>query len=137
MKGLECAYIGVVGKTPELRMSRNEKSYTSFSVGVQTGHQDDAGRDDLQWVRTTCFGEVAERIAASVIKGDKVYCEGSLCLERWTTSDGQDRADLNCAAWKVEKLGQIGKNKPRKTDWQAPVKPRPSSGFAFNDEIGF
>lgn len=136
-KGIETAFIGIVGKTPELRMSRSEKPYTSFSVGVQTGHQDDAGRDELQWVRTSCFGEVAQRIATSATKGDKVYVEGVMRLERWRTSDGQDRADLNCAAWKVEALGKIGRNRPKKNDWQAPIKPRPSGEFEFNDELGF
>jgi single-stranded DNA-binding protein len=86
-------------------------------------------------VRVACFGEVAERIAASVTKGDKVYCEGSMRLERWTTHDGLARADLNCAAWKVEPLGKIGRNKPkRQADSQAPLEREPAP---FNDPLDF
>lgn len=59
--------------------------------------------------KIACFGEVAEKIAAQAKKGDRVYVEGSLTLNSWTTANGDTRHGLNLAAWKVEKLAAIGK----------------------------
>ena len=134
-RGIETAFIGIVARDLELKRSRNDKSYTTLNVGIATGNLTDDGKQETQWVRVACFGEVAERIAATVTKGDKVYCEGSMRLERWTTHDGLARADLNCAAWKVEPLGKIGRNKPkRQIDPQAPLEREPAP---FNDPLDF
>ena len=35
-----------------------------------------------------------------------------LKLENWTSKDGQARSGLKVAAWKVERLGEIGRDKP-------------------------
>ena len=76
------------------------------------------------------FGEKANQL--QVAKGDRVYVEGRLKLETWTSRDGQARSGLKVAAWKCERLGNIGNNKPAKTkrddaarrdssrDWQRP-----------------
>jgi len=46
-------------------------------------------------------------------QGGKVYFEGLLRLNHWRINDGQDRTDINITAWKLEKLGAIGKNRPK------------------------
>jgi single-stranded DNA-binding protein len=58
-------------------------------------------------------GDRAEALADSLHKGDRVYIEGSIKLNTWQ-KDGETRAGLSVAAWKAEKLGQIGRNKPAK-----------------------
>ena len=83
----------------------------------------------------------------AISTGDKIYAEGRLKLDTWTGKDGKERTGLNVAAWRVEQLGQIGKNKPAnpnappegeqpappstvpQRDWQ-----KPASAF---DEIPF
>ena len=55
------------------------------------------------------FGDKANTIA--LVKGDRAYIEGKLKLETWTGKDGVERQGLNVAAWKVERLGEIGRNK--------------------------
>ena len=76
------------------------------------------------------FGQAAEDLAANLRKGDRCYVEGRLKLERWR-KDGEERVGLSVAAWKAEKLGAIGRNKPRRsprdgarTDEPAPVAAR-------------
>ena len=68
------------------------------------------------WImmQVACFGDVAERIAASVTKGSRVYCEGGLRLEKWANKEGRERTTLSVAAWRVDVLGQIGRNKLRR-----------------------
>jgi hypothetical protein len=61
--------------------------------------------------------------------------EGTLRLKEWTDREGKQRTGLDVAAWKVERLGEIGRNKPPKAkkppegensappsthDWQRP-----------------
>jgi single-strand DNA-binding protein len=139
---IECAFIGRVGTEPELKTSQAGKPWCRFSVAV--------GADDAtQWVQVACFGERAEKLAGSLNKGDRCYVEGSIRLNEWTGKDGEKRAGLSVAAWKCEKLGQIGRNKPPKAkngdgtrDWQAPppdprsaAEHRPSA--SDNDAIPF
>lgn len=47
-----------------------------------------------------------------VTKGDRVCVEGRLKLDTWNGKDGKERSDLKVAAWKLERLGEIGRNKP-------------------------
>jgi single-strand DNA-binding protein len=115
VRGIEGALIGIAGSEPELKMSKAGKPYCSFSVGVDAG-EDDEGKERLEWVRCTCFGPVAERLAATLHKGEKVYAEGNLRLDRWEAKDGQQRFGLSMACFKAEKIGSsaIGRNKPKR-----------------------
>jgi len=61
------------------------------------------------------FAEAPERLCVALRKGDKVYVEGTLRLSEWTGKGGEKRLGLSVAAWKAEKLGAIGRNKPAKT----------------------
>jgi hypothetical protein len=73
--------------------------------------------------------------------------EGRLKLDTWTGKDGKERTGIMVAAWRVEQLGQIGKNKPAKPkappEGEQPAPPstvperdwqKPASAF---DEIPF
>lgn len=108
---IEAAFFGRVGTDPELKTSSAGKPWAAFNVAVG---QD----DDTQWVRVAVFGAVAQDLVGTLKKSDRVYVEGNLTLRTWE-KDGVTRAGLNVAAWKCERLGQIGRNKPR------PSKPSP------------
>lgn len=112
MRGLECAFEGVLGRDPELRQSKAGKPFASLALAVVTGKGEEGG-DLTTWVRTTCFGETAVEIAAAVKKGDRVYVEGSLTVSQWNDAHGEVRHGLNVAAWKVKPLGLIGERKPK------------------------
>jgi single-strand DNA-binding protein len=112
-RGIEAAFWGVLAKDPERRTSKTGKPFATMNVAVTIGNSDD-GREVTQWVRVACFGETAEKIAAAAKKGDRVYCEGSLTLNEWTDAQGERRTGLNVAAFKVEKVPGIGKNRPRR-----------------------
>jgi single-strand DNA-binding protein len=102
---IECALIGRVGSEPELKRSQARKPWTAINVAV--------GKDeDTQWVRVAAFGEAAERLIGRVVKGDRVYVEGDLRLNQWSDREGKPRSGLSVAARKVERLGEIGRNRP-------------------------
>jgi single-stranded DNA-binding protein len=60
------------------------------------------------------FGDRAQQLAGHHHKGDRIYAEGRLKLDTWTGKDGKERTGIKVAAWRVEQLGQIGKNRPAK-----------------------
>jgi len=137
MRGIEAAFWGVLGKDPDLRTSKAGKPFCGLALAVTIGKADD-GKDVTQWVRATCFGDAAGKIAASCKKGDRVYVEGTLTLNEWQGQDGEKRTGLNVAAWKAEKIGAIGKSRERRTDGDhlRPIE-QPSQRGGFNDEIPF
>jgi single-strand DNA-binding protein len=108
MNAIECAFTGRLGSDPELRTSQAGKPWCRFSVAIGEG-------DDVQWVSVAAFGEVAERVCQDLAKGDRAYVEGTLRLNEWTDREGLTRYGLQVAAWKVEALGKIGRQKPPKT----------------------
>jgi single-strand DNA-binding protein len=110
MNAIEAAFFGRVASVADLKTSAAGKAWLAIKVAV--GH----GEDNTQWVRAVCFGAVAEQLASALQKGDRVYIEGDLRLDRWKNDAGEDRSGLSVAAWKVEKVGAsaIGRNRPAK-----------------------
>ena len=135
MNGIETAFCATVGTEPELKTSQAGKPWTSFNACVGKG-------DEAQWVRVAVFGARAEELSGHLHKGHNVYCEGRLTLDTWE-KDGEKRAGLNVAASKVEKLGQIGRNKPAKPrsppEGEHPLPPSTRGSFdkQLNDDIPF
>jgi single-strand DNA-binding protein len=124
MNGIEAALEGRLGKNPELRQSQQGQPWLPLNVAVGEG-------DAVQWVGVAVFGERAQQLASSLRKGDRIYAEGRLRLETWTGQDGKERSGLKIAAWRVERLGEIGRSKPPKP--KAPPEgnnPAPASAGA-------
>jgi single-strand DNA-binding protein len=96
--------------------------------------------DDTQWIRIAVFGDRAEHLASNLAKGDRVYCEGRLKLDTWASKSGEQRTGLSVAAWKAEKLGEIGRNKPGKPkappegDAPAPASTRDWQRLSTSDD---
>jgi single-strand DNA-binding protein len=113
MNTVECAFTGRLGSDPELRTSRTGKPWCRVSVAVGLG-------DDTQWLSVSAFGETAERVCEDLAKGDRCYCEGNLRLAEWQDREGLTRHGLQVAAWRVEALGKIGRQRPRQRKPDAP-----------------
>lgn len=113
---LDMAISGRLGRDPEPKNSRNGNPFATLSLAVDTG-QDEDGKALTTWVRVTCFGNAAERISGAAKKGDRVYCEGAGHLDHWRDGQsGEQRAQLQLKAWKVEVLGRIGRNRPQREE---------------------
>ncbi|HZC56025.1 MAG TPA: single-stranded DNA-binding protein [Xanthobacteraceae bacterium] len=129
---IDCAFYGFLARDADPRTSQAGKLWVRLSVGV--------GKDDaLQWVSVAVFGKAAEN-AAQLVKGDRVYIEGSIKIESWRGSDGAERHGLNVAAFKCERTHTIGRNRPRdeRPAREQPKRQAPAAGGApFSDEIPF
>jgi single-stranded DNA-binding protein len=119
---IDCAFFGFLAADADARTAKSGKPWTRLRVGV--------GRDDdVQWVNVAVFGKAAE-IAATLKKGDRVYCEGAIKLDTWRGDD--ERHSLAVTAFKCERTHNIGRQRERKQDGSAP-----KTDDAFNDEIPF
>ena len=104
---IDCAFYGFLAADADARTSKAGKAWTRLRVGV--------GRDDeVQWVQVACFGKAAET-AATLKKGDRVYCEGSIKLDTWRGNDGVERHTLAVAAFKCEQTHKIGRAREKRT----------------------
>ena len=85
MKGVECAFVGVLSKDPELKQGKNGKNYANFSctVAVENG--------EPQWINVICFGSIHERALRLLGR--------------------EARSGLAVSAWRAERLGNIGRNR--------------------------
>ena len=153
---IECAFIGRIGSVTPIKTSQSGKAWCAAKIAI--------GSDDVtQWVRVALFNGLAEQLAPTLAKGDRVYIEGNLKLDRWQNAEGEQRSGLSVAAWKLEKVGAsaIGRNRPAKPkappegehhvppsanggprqsttrDWQAPPSTRGGFDKRLEDEIPF
>ena len=69
------------------------------------------------------FDEKAIEVADKLVKGARVYVEGSIKLDEWTGQDGAKRHGLSAMSWHT-RLSEIGRNKPKRE------KPRYGSAAA-------
>lgn len=86
--------IGNLTRDPELRMTPNNQSVTSFSVATNRRYRDNAG----QWVDSppeyhdiVVWAQLAERCNQVLHKGDRVFVSGRLQTRSWEAPDGQKK----------------------------------------------
>jgi single-stranded DNA-binding protein len=108
MSGIEAAFFGALGRDAESKTSKNGKAYLRLNVRIGDG-------DGAQWVSAMVFDQSAIDAADKLLKGARVYVEGSLSVNEWTDQDGGKRHGLSVMSWHC-RLSQIGRNRPRKAD---------------------
>jgi single-strand DNA-binding protein len=101
---IEAAMFGMLGKNAEPKTSASGKNY--LRLNIRTGDGEAA-----QWVNAMCFDADAITVADSMVKGARVYIEGTLKLDEWTGQDGAKRHGLSLMSWHC-RLSQIGRNRP-------------------------
>ena len=122
---IEAALFGTLGKDAEARTSKNGKPYLRLNIAVSEG-------DATTWVSAMVFDERAIAVADALVKGARVYLEGRLSLNEWTTSDGVTRTGLSILSWHC-RLAQIGRAKV-KAEKPKPA-PQTAAGSPFDDPV--
>src|SRR5262249_13203941 len=108
------------------KTSKNNKPYLRLNIAVSEG-------ETTTWVGAMVFDERAIAIADALVKGARVYVEGRLSLNEWTTSDGVTRTGLSILSWHCH-LSQIGRAKV-KAEKLKPAPQAARAGAAFDDAI--
>ncbi len=93
--------IGNLTRDPELRFTTNGTPVASFSVAVNKRVQ---SKESGEWVNDADFFNVvawfklAENLAASLNKGDRVIVIGRLAQQNWDDKQGQKRTEYKVIA---------------------------------------
>jgi single-strand DNA-binding protein len=96
--------VGNLTKDPELRFTPTGQATASFSVAVNRRWQN---RQTNQWEEATSFfdvvawGSLAENLADSVRRGDRVVVEGRLDQRSWENNQGEQRSKSEITANEV------------------------------------
>lgn len=100
---IECAFFGSLARDAEAKTSKAGKQYLRLNVRVENG-------EAAQFINTTVFDTDAIADAARLRKGARVYIEGRLSLDTWTSADGAAKTGLSCMAFHC-RLSAIGLGK--------------------------
>lgn len=74
---------------PELKYTLNKKPVVEFSVAANKKWTDQGGsHEDSCFIDCVVFGKLAEAVDKNVRKGDPLYVEGDLKLEKWEDNQG-------------------------------------------------
>ena len=120
--------LGNVGGV-EVKSFENGKKLVQLSLATSDGYKKgDKWEEKTEWHRCIfAIPALAER-AAGIQKGDKIYVEGSINTNSWTTKDGEKKEikEISCTMFKTfvkAKTEQKEFNQPKttvtesKSDW--------------------
>jgi single-strand DNA-binding protein len=108
MEGLnKVLLIGNLGRTPELRHTKNGSPVCNFSIATTERWTDQSGsrQEKTEWHDVVTWARLAETCAEHLAKGRTVYVEGRLQTRTWTGRDGQEKSRQEVKADRVIFLG--------------------------------
>ncbi len=109
--------VGNVGDDPELRFTSSGTALAKFSLAVYAGKDKDSA-----WFDVTVWGQLAENVAESVTKGQRVMVLGRLEQQRWETPQGDKRSKVAIVADDVGPSLQWATAQVAKVEREAPVQ---------------
>lgn len=104
---------GNVGNDPELKFSKNNKPYVTFSVGyterIKQGDQWTNG--NTTWFRVVQFDKAAEAVADFVKKGDAVIVIGEMKQSSYKDKNGVEKSVLEVLAKDIGVVPRLQQNR--------------------------
>jgi single-strand DNA-binding protein len=87
--------VGNLTADPELQFSKSGNNpYVRVNMAVNVpGPNNDWENKTTEYYTISCFKSLAENVAQSLRKGDRVVVTGRAELRDWTTKDGEKRTD--------------------------------------------
>lgn len=94
--------MGNLTRDPEMRVTPQDQSVTSFSLALNRSYKDAAGewQEATDYVDCVVWGKLAEQVSGRVGKGNRVLVTGRLQSRSWE-QDGQKRSKLEVLATDV------------------------------------
>lgn len=94
---------GNVGSDPELKFSKADKAWATFSLAYtpRTKQGETWIDGDTMWFRVVQFGEKAEQLVDLISKGDKVFVVGSWKQSTYTNKEGVEKTNLEINASEI------------------------------------
>jgi single-strand DNA-binding protein len=94
---------GNVGTEPELKFSKNNLAFATFSVAYtpRTKKDDQWVDGETMWFRVVQFGAKAEATVDTIKKGDAVLVSGDMKQSTYTDKEGKEKTSLEINAQDV------------------------------------
>lgn len=129
--------VGNVGRDPEVRTMQNGGRVCNLSIATSEKWKDkNTGepREATEWHRVVVFDDnLTDIIERYIIKGSKIYLEGSLQTRKWTDQQGQDKYSTEVVLKKFRGT-LVMLDGPKDRAGQGDASPPPDS---IDDEIPF
>ena len=88
--------VGNMTRDPELRFTASGIAVTDFGVAWNTKDKD--GNESVSFFDITCWRDLAEHVAESLGKGNRVIVYGRLDQNTWETKEGDKRSKVRIVA---------------------------------------
>lgn len=91
----QATIIGNLTADPALTFTNDARAVVQATVAVTRRYQ--AGgewKEQTSFLKVAAFGQLAENMAASLHKGDRVVCVGRLQTDSYETKTGEKRSDV-------------------------------------------
>ena len=114
--------VGNVTRDPELRYLTSGTALASFGVAWNNRYKDRNGDqvEDTSFFDVTCWRDLADHVAESISKGDRVIIFGRLDQRSWETQDGEKRSKVEIVAddvapslkWATAEISRVRRDGP-------------------------
>ncbi|MFC1513470.1 single-stranded DNA-binding protein [candidate division KSB1 bacterium] len=97
---------GNLAKAPEIFYSNDGNQIATFQIACNVN------KERTLWLKTVCFGKLAELSEKYLSKGAKIAVSGSLDIEEWE-KDGEKKSNYKIIASSIEFI-KLKKNSDKK-----------------------
>ncbi|MBX2986800.1 MAG: single-stranded DNA-binding protein [Bdellovibrionaceae bacterium] len=113
--------IGNVGQTPELKKTKDGKSYLNMSMAVNKRYKDSEGESKTltNWFNLTVWEKQAEALAKMIKKGTLIAVGGELTTRKRKVGD----EEISVTELKVDNLEVLSGGKSNNDSSEAPEEP--------------
>ena len=135
--------VGNVTRDPELRYLTSGTALASFGVAWNNRYKNNAGEqvEDTSFFDVTCWRDLADNVAESIRKGDRVIVFGRLDQRSWETQDGDKRSKVEITAddvapslrWATAEIHKVRRDGPGGSSGGSGGEPPRDEPPAYND----
>jgi single-strand DNA-binding protein len=95
--------VGNLTRDPELRFTPNGSQVATFGVAVNRRWRGQNGdwQENVSFFNVTCWNDLAENVASTLQKGNRVLVSGRLEQRSWETQQGEKRSTVEIVADEV------------------------------------
>ena len=132
--------IGNLSRDPELRYTPSGSAVTNFGIAVNRRWKDrttDEMKEEVSFFDVTTWSELAENVAETLTKGNRVIVTGRLMQQSWETPDGDKRSAVKIIADDVGPSMRWATAEVVRNERSGPAAPAPNKPGASYDEEPF
>lgn len=110
--------IGNVGKDPDSGFTQNGKQWCKFNIATSQGF-----KGETLWMPCTAWGQLAEICNNYLRKGIKVFVQGSLEVNEYTSNDGIKRSNFQVVLSSMQILTPKSQQSPQEQQSPQDIPP--------------